>query len=183
MITLPYLTEPPGAYAGVGSRETPEDALDLMNRIGKKFAEHGWRLRSGAAPGADTAFEIGALCAYVDDASEIFLPWLNFEGHASSHSRPSSEARALAARFHPNWAACSPAAQALLARNAHQVLGADLRTPSRFVVCWTPDGATSTTTHKTGGTGQAIRIAAAYNVPVWNLQRADHRAAWEALIT
>ena len=35
--------------------------------------------------------------------------------------------------------------------------------PSNFVVCYTPDGKAS------GGTGQAIRIAEYYNIPIYNL--------------
>lgn len=43
-------------------------------------------------------------------------------------------------------------------------------------------GSIGHTTSKTGGTGQAIRIAKAYDVPIFNLQRDDHRAAWEEVI-
>lgn len=51
----------------------------------------------------------------------------------------------------------------LHARNCYQVLGADLRTPTQFVICWTPRGSGE------GGTGQALRIAKAYNIPIFDL--------------
>lgn len=43
------------------------------------------------------------------------------------------------------------------------MLGADLHSPSKFIVCWTRDGGA------TGGTGQALRIADHYEIPVFNL--------------
>ena len=59
----------------------------------------------------------------------------------------------------------------LQARNSHQVLGDSLRDPVAFVVCWTTDGAETLkeTGRHTGGTGQAIRLADACNIPVFNL--------------
>lgn len=50
----------------------------------------------------------------------------------------------------------------LQARNSYQILGLDLNTPSNFVICWTKNGKGS------GGTGQAIRIARAYNIPIFD---------------
>ncbi len=38
------------------------------------------------------------------------------------------------------------------------------------------------TQRKPDGTGQAIRIAKAHGIPVWNLQRPDHRQAWESIL-
>jgi hypothetical protein len=71
----------------------------------------------------------------------------------------------LASQFHPAWDRLSYGARMLHARNVHQVLGANILAPvfSSFVVCWTRDGLGG------GGTGQAIRIAERYNVPVFDL--------------
>ena len=46
-------------YAGVGSRETPQDVLKIMWKIGKHLADKGYTLRSGGARGADAACENG----------------------------------------------------------------------------------------------------------------------------
>jgi hypothetical protein len=51
----------------------------------------------------------------------------------------------------------------LFARNAFQVLGLNLSTPSSRVYCWTPGGAV------VGGTAIAIRLAQIHNIPVINL--------------
>lgn len=53
-------------------------------------------------------------------------------------------------------------AKKLQARNSHQVLGLDLNTPSDFIICWTKGG------KGIGGTGQALRIAKAYNIPIFD---------------
>jgi hypothetical protein len=143
------------AYAGIGSRETPPAICGRMQQIAVWLHKHGYVLRSGGAAGADTAFAAGA-----GEAKEIYRP---------DHATP--EALDLAARFHPAWDRCSAFARDLHARNGFQVLGPDLCTPSEFVVCWTKDGKAS------GGTGQALRIAEAYGIPIFNLhdETAAHR--------
>ncbi len=58
-------------------------------------------------------------------------------------------------------------------RNAFQVLGNDLKTPSSFLLCWTQDSCEhhNQRQYSTGGTGTAISIASMNNIPVFNLQR------------
>lgn len=46
-------------YTGVGSRNTPQDMMKLMTQVVTKPETLGYSLRSGAADGADTAFENG----------------------------------------------------------------------------------------------------------------------------
>ena len=68
-------------YAGIGSRETPPDILLKMVKIGCHLAKMGWTLRSGGAPGADSAFEKG--CDLGGGDKQIFLPWKGFQGNSS----------------------------------------------------------------------------------------------------
>ena len=141
-------------YAGIGSRKTPADVLVVMTDLARKLSEQGWTLRSGAAAGADSAFEAGS------SRSEIFLPWPGFNGSKSALCHPSTAALAMAAQFHPAWDRCSRGARLLHARNCHQILGQDLATPVQLVICWS-DGS--------GGTEQALRIARHYHIQVRNL--------------
>ena len=53
---------------------------------------------------------------------------------------------------------------------------------SSFVLCWTPDGAVEETSRRTGGTGQAIRLANKFNIPVFNLARIEHKNRLEEWI-
>lgn len=180
MTTAPWLA-PPHAYLGAGSREAPADILALMHRIAGALARLGWALRSGGAPGADSAFEAGAREA--GGRIGLYLPWRGFEGRTTDVVLHEATARAyeLAPRFHPGWDRLGRGARALHARNVHQVLGATCDNPASFVVCWTQDGATTAaeTSARTGGTGTAIRIASAHGVAVCYLRRDDHRAMWE----
>lgn len=146
------------AYAGIGSRKTPESVLNQMTQLAIFLELRGYTLRSGHADGADLAFEHG-----VRENKEIYLSWKGFNGSDSQWINPSIDAYHIAKQFHPNWNACKPGARALMARNSHQMLGPMLKQPVEFVVCWTPDGQAS------GGTGQALRIAEAYNIPIYNL--------------
>jgi hypothetical protein len=168
-------------YAGIGSRETPEDVCRFMTRIARWLeARHHLVLRSGGAKGADTAFERGTI-----GPKQIFLPWNGFNGRTMQRGllvANSERAYDIAKKHHPKWYSLSDLSKAMHARNTHQLLGATCEEPSAFVVCWTPDGSIGKTTSKTGGTGQAIRIAHAYGIPVFNLQRDDHRATWEAFV-
>ena len=160
-------------YTGIGSRNTPPGVLELMVQTAERLADLGYGLRSGAAQGADSAFEEG--CDRKGGAKEIYLPFKGFQSHRSLCYPPSQEALGLAARYHPNWMHLSGTARALMARNMHQVLGADLNTPSRFILCWTPDGCQSLLerSSSTGGTGQAIALASDRSIPVFNLARQD----------
>jgi hypothetical protein len=156
---LDYVTPP--VYAGVGARTTPADVLALMREIAAALAADDWTLRTGGAEGADTAWEEGA--RHAAGRVELFLPWPGFRGRAADMDEPAPAAYEIAARFHPAWRHLGPGVRRLHARNTHQVLGAALDHPADMLICWTPRGAGG------GGTGQAIRVARGYGVPVFDL--------------
>ena len=138
-----------GSYAGVGSRATPPRILALMTRLATMLQQQGWTLHSGGAKGADTAFYDGLIkprqCKIwlADDATKAAIK--------------------LSSQYHPAWDRCSAYARQLHGRNAQIMLGDDLNDPVKFVICWTKGGLT------TGGTGQALRIAQAKDIPIFNL--------------
>jgi len=160
-------------YAGIGSRETPEDVLAEMRGIARRLGALGFGLRTGGADGADEAFRVGAN-GY---PMQIFTPWRGFIRQPEVDARAVvvtecdcyEEALKIAEQYHPNWSACSQGARKLHARNVMQVMGQDLCTYSQFVVCWTKTGGAY------GGTGQALRVAQGVGVPVWNLKNPEER--------
>lgn len=153
------------AYAGIGSRGTPVDVQKYMEGIAILLAKQGYTLRSGGAEGADTAFETG--CDIANGDKEIYLPWRLFNNNESllipDVLDKWNEAKIISMRFHPYWDKLSKEGEAFHTRNVFQVLGDDLKTPVEFVVCYTVCGGIS------GGTGQALRIAKHYNIPIINL--------------
>lgn len=165
-------------YAGIGSRETPFDICSGMTAIASLLGNAGWHLRSGFAAGADQAFFVGA-----QEAGGNFTNFIPWKGFNSSPKDPrwvvpnfTCELMDIAASHHPAWNRCSDMAKRLHARNVCQVLGMDLKTPVEMVICWTQGGKGQ------GGTGQAIRIAQAYGVPVFDLAIEGQSEALEAFV-
>jgi hypothetical protein len=156
-------------YAGIGSRETPNVVIAQMKLAAAMLAMRGFTLRSGHAPvpifnrmpdtdSADLAFEAG--CDSVNGAKEIRCTSLH------------PPALLHAARFHPNWNACNEHVRSLHARNSLVMFGDDLATPVKFALCYTREG------RITGGTGQALRIAAASDIPVFNYATSPADSLW-----
>lgn len=151
-------------YTGIGSRAAVDvpQLLPWLSNIASWLDDQGYTLRTGGAEGCDQAFMRGT-----GFNREVFLPWPGFNGIRGGTPFDIAGAEVLAARFHPGWSRLPQGARKLHTRNVPQVLGSNLASPSLFVLCWTPDGLDS------GGTGQAIRIARAHGVPVYNLYHRD----------
>lgn len=145
-------------YTGVGSRETPDKVCKFMGEIAATLEAQDLILRSGGAPGADLAFEAGVSSGQF---KEIWVPWAGFNG-STSKNLPSEQAFVLASTIHPVWSNLKRGARALHARNCHQVLGHDLKTPSKFLLCWTENGEVK------GGTATAIKLALNNRIPILN---------------
>lgn len=158
-------------YAGIGSRETPDVILSQMEFLAMKLAVRGITLRSGGARGADTAFQNG--CTRVGGSMELWLPKPPFNSPTEDFKLPTDYHFDIVSQHHPRWASLKEFIQRLHARNVGQILGTDGQDPSKFVICWTPDGCIdqASRSYVTGGTGTAISIACEYNIPIFNLQR------------
>lgn len=149
-------------YAGIGSRHTPPPILEIMTNLARDLDAKGWVLRSGGAEGADSAFEAGST------NSEIYLPYKGFNNNKSQRFHLPLQAIDSVAKFHPAPHRLGPAAKKLMARNWCQICGyEDPPVLSKFVVCWTDGGMLK------GGTSQALRIAASFKIPIFNLFHSD----------
>ena len=133
-------------YAGIGSRQAPEDILSFMTKIAEALDGLGYTLRSGGAIGSDKAFQAGSI------NSEIFRP---------NDATPA--AIELAGKFHPAWHNCNNYVRKLHGRNSQIILGRELNIKVNFVACWTYGG------NKNGGTALGMRIAEHYEIPIYNL--------------
>ncbi|MCP3683189.1 MAG: hypothetical protein GY861_10900 [bacterium] len=129
---------------------------------------------------------------------EIYLPWKDFNGRDSLaggyYTIPwmdnHKEAENIASEVHPkwkldklvesgevekprNWKPMKQGAKKLHTRNVYQLLGQDLKTPSRFVICWAPPQGTEG--HVKGGTGTAVKLGIDHGVEIINLHHEDQR--------
>lgn len=155
-------------YAGIGSRQTPEDICEIMTRFARAAAIDGAVLRTGGALGADSAFMDG--CSLPTEM-ELFLPWQGYNGHRGMLFDEAALAKAEEVCGSSHWSRCSQGVRKMHARNMQIILGKDLNDPVAFVLCWTPDG------RELGGTGVAIRCAKQHGIEVYNLGGLDRKQA------
>ena len=157
--------------ACVGSRETPPDVLQVMERLGGAIVRARLVLVSGNAPKADQAWARGANAVNAHRV-ELCLPWAEFEAQSqrmentirvlsapvtARHQRYVQIAQTVHGR---GWGALSPGTQRLFARNAMIVEGAIA------AVGWSnPDKVSG------GGTGMAFRVARFLKVPVFDMRK------------
>jgi hypothetical protein len=174
-------------YTGIGSRETPAEYLAIMTELATYLNKTGWTLRSGGSWGADEAFQKG-----VSNYSNIFLPRLNWRkddgivGRFIDDTELVRDAMYIVSKYdlHEDWDNLLNSrgdgglmTVKLHTRNVFQVLGDNLKNPSKFLVCYTNDGAIdlSEMSRSTGGTRTAMRLACHFQVPIFNLRRPDHK--------
>ena len=165
-------------YAGIGSRNCPENIANAIDKISGILAKKGFILRSGGAGGCDEAFEIG--CDKFGGKKQIFLPWKNFNNNKSTLYTQPAWAEEVAFYFHPYINQNSKQSIIkLMSRNSMQILGPDNKENehSKFVVCYTQDGEDS------GGTGQALRIAKSFHIPVFNLYHKNSLQDLKRMVT
>ena len=170
-------------YTGVGSRETPQDILKLIEEVAYWLAGRGYTGRSGSASGADSAFEQGfnryeivnGVSDYV--SFEAYLPWRGFSDiqpdqiHIETPKLPNyNEAVEIASTIHPAWNRLGRGAKALHTRNVYQVLGLDLKTPSCVLFCYAQPtkNRQDIVTGVKGGTNTAVQLAMKHNIPIYN---------------
>jgi hypothetical protein len=107
------------------------------------------------------------------------LPWNGFNkcyasntGFIDTPKLPAYHiAQKLAEDLHPNWAACSRGDKGLYTRNCMQILGKNIKTPSKFVLCWGIP--TDDKGNVKGGTGKACRLSIREDVEILNLYHGD----------
>lgn len=153
-------------YCGIGARDCPTEVLGQMTYLAGQLEQMGWWLRSGGAAGSDSAFQKG-----VKEKAQIWLPWPSFSKDSQEKfprhqykviGKNDADSLASVYKFHPAPERLSQGAMLLLQRNHYQLKG--LNEPdSSFVICWTKKG------EAVGGSGQNIKAANHYGIPVFNL--------------
>lgn len=171
----------PGYYAGIGSRDIPDDKSKAMTDLAKILRErYGFVLRSGDAKGSDQAFARGAgnmAVSFVsgkkhrlsDAAAESTM--VIFDNMDEAMQAPALDA---IQRLHPNPDSFvgkdSEYVRNLMARNFYQVVGYNGFADSAFVACYATDD--------DNGTWHAIRVAHERGIPVFNLAEYSDPQDW-----
>jgi hypothetical protein len=146
-------------YTGAGSHIISEilpSKLRNATIIAGNLEELGLVLRTGDAEGFDNAFRKGVK----QKENKVIYDKNTWKSVDVGLWEKAVE---IALRDHPARSKAMSYIN-LLGRNAFQVLGDDLESPSRFLICWTKNG------KDVGGTGTTMRIAMHYNVPIFNLR-------------
>lgn len=162
-------------WTGVGSRTAPKIICEIATQFARTKDEI---CRSGAAERMDESFEAGAKNA------EIYLPWRGFMKHKTGLYDYTNEqimfAEYLVWKVYPVLVR-NPTHMQLFRRNVFQCVGlatcVEDADPSKFLLCWTPDGCVDMASYKfgtTGGTGIAIMVAREFDIPVFNMRRKEH---------
>ncbi|MCY4029660.1 MAG: hypothetical protein OXH75_25515 [Acidobacteria bacterium] len=184
------------AYAGIGSRRTPDALLAAMADLAETLGGAGCVMSTGGADGADRAFETGAL--RTEAPVTVHAPWSGYNGYRPGREADSdidvrvpdpgetvrgSSYMDLARRHHPAWERCGRGARALFVRNVAILAGAvgedGDAAPVLAVVAYTPNGLA--TGRDAGGTGHGLRVARELGIPAVNVSPravpADNAAA------
>lgn len=189
------------AYTGVGSRNTPLYILYMMSKIAMILEKKGYILRSGCATGADAAFEDALLNP--SKSAEIYIPnkgfpykmGTNYKNHyiipkdkfgESFHGLYCQATRLIHQKdIHKLWRYIkSSRTMDLHNRNMFQVLGIDLKSKSKFNICFTKrqELKYEDTGKETGGTGTSINASSLYDIELFNLSVDEHYIRLNKLI-
>jgi hypothetical protein len=163
----------PVLYTAAGNRKAPGAALALCHVVGRELAARGLTLR--------TSDELGVDCAFADGHHETWLNGKNVRlafvtkagtnphaAHDLAGERPTRLALDLAAQVlgGATWLKIRESSRWVHGLAVERLLGRDLLTPSRFLLCWsqTVDPAAQ------HGTRVLARVARERNIPVLNLK-------------
>lgn len=169
------------SYAGIGTRDISDDEYDKIITIAKIMNKKDYILYSGNANGSDIAFQEGS-----NGKCVIMLPWnkFNIDEYDYTFSRDyfdvgkTKNGLDSVDKFHPAPDKLSYGARSLMARNYHQIFGYKGYPRVDIVICC----ANIKFGNVIGGTGQAVRIANHYKIPVINIRDKNWQDQFELFI-
>ncbi|UTC25424.1 hypothetical protein P7_234 [Pectobacterium phage vB_PcaM_P7_Pc] len=179
------------AYSGIGSRETPQEIISIVEDAAFRLARIGFVLRSGKAAGADAAFQRGAQKYHAaasgrspSSVAEIYIPWKGFKGGDGLIDLYDITLDTIDRQFpenadmrwdwvkevHGGWERLSQGARKLHERNIHQLFGHDLGNAylnqSKFVLYYALETKKG---DPKGGTATCVNLAKKQGIRTLNL--------------
>jgi hypothetical protein len=181
---------PTMTYAGIGSRETPKEVLDLMTKAANYLDGLGYTLQTGFTfknketgldeEGADKAFSDGS------KNKTLFGPYgirktINGVTSVDKYNENVTEkSNSIVKEIHPAPDRLTPGAVKLMARNTNQIFGKNLDGTVDFVLFYAQE--TKDPLRPKGGTGQAVEMARRKGIPTINMADANWREQLKAAI-
>lgn len=153
-------------YAAISNENAPANVIEQFKSIAIDMENRGYTMRTSGNKGVEEIIEV------VAQNKEIYIPWKKFNDRESQYCKVDKSAIDLVGTLHPSFQDLKDSVKAIIGRYAHVILGKDLKSPVRCVVCWTEDGVESAKdkTAKTGYCGTPIQIASNARIPVFNLK-------------
>jgi predicted NAD-dependent protein-ADP-ribosyltransferase YbiA (DUF1768 family) len=176
-------TTPTMTYAGIGSRETPQEVLDKMTEVAKYLDDLGYTLQTGFTfkdkttgldeEGADKAFSDGAKNKILFGPSGIRNTVNGKTSLDTYNPNVTIISNDVVKEIHPAPERLSSGAIKLMARNTNQIFGKNLDSTVDFVIFYSPE--TNNPLRPKGGTGQAVEMARRKGIPTINMANDNWR--------
>ena len=158
-------------------RDFPTEAKQTLIRIAGRLLNKNVVVRYNADD-MDVHTPISQLS---QKKTEAYTPWKNFNNIESKHSYNTETSKHVAASNFQGWDKVPDAVKAMLARNVRMVFGDKNRSVTLCLITWSPDGASraAEVTKETGRSGNIIKLASTYGIPVINMAKPNAEAILE----
>ena len=154
-------------YAAISNDNAPSHVVEQFKKIAMDMETRGYTMRTSGNKGVEEIIE-----SLVSN-KEVHVAWKGFNQRETQFTRVDKAAIELVGTLHPAFNDLKDSVKTIIARYAHVILGKDLKSPVRCVVCWTEDGAESAkeVTSRTGVVGHVIILCQSLSIPIHNLVR------------
>ena len=178
-------------YAGIGSRQTPQEVLDKMTEVAKYLDGLGYTLQTGFTfknketnldeEGADKAFSDGSKNKILFGPYGIRKTVKGIVSADKYNEAVTEKSSAIVKEIHPAPDRLTPGAIKLMARNTNQIFGKELNSTVDFVLFYAEE--TSNPLRPKGGTGQAVEMARRKGIPTINMANTNWKQQLKAAIS
>lgn len=160
-------------------RDFPQDIKDKLVAFISKLISKGFTVRFNADD-VDLVKRIRSMSTKnIEDHVPFkdFKPTRDGEAISSKFCWNSKTTDHIAQMSNPAWEKLPRIVQIIMSRNARMLVGSKNNSPAKFLITWSPDGAScgKEVSSETGNVGSYIKMADRVAVPVLNLNNAGSR--------
>jgi hypothetical protein len=187
---------PTMTYAGIGSRETPQEVLDKMTEVAKYLDGLGYTLNTGktftAKPSNDPKYQKqyeerlafskknnGKVGLDEEGADRAFSLGTTKKNLFGVNAPVGKKEMSVMEEIHPSPDRLKEGGKKLMARNTNQIFGENLNTPVDFVLFYAKE---TKGIRPEGGTGQAVEMARRKGIPTINMADTNWKQQLKAAI-